>query len=116
MRNEIRKQNGMTLSKESKNGETWFIMSGGKFGNHGIYESELNERVIAHWNGYIQNSKIVEKSNSSKRCSECKLGEHENYDNNVRLCKVYDEGRYVKRINICATHQEAYFDNGYELR
>ena len=37
--------------------ERW-MMSGGKYGGHAIYEPCYNERVAAHWQGYCVNNGV----------------------------------------------------------
>lgn len=51
-----------------------------------------------------------------KRCSECRDGEHDNYDDNVELCKVYDNGKFLKKLLLCGAHQHCFLEDGYELR
>lgn len=53
----------------------------------------------------------------AKRCSECRDGGHEDYDDNVVKCLVKnpDDGR-VTKILLCGEHRCARRDDGYEVR
>lgn len=51
-------------------------------------------------------------------CSDCRDGEHDNYDDDVRFVTVRDpdqRGRFVKRAYLCSQHRQAYTDDGYDL-
>jgi hypothetical protein len=53
----------------------------------------------------------------TKRCSDCRDGEHTNYDDNVYMVVVHDPdtGKLVKRSYMCEAHRQAYYDDGYRL-
>lgn len=44
------------------------------------------------------------------KCHECRVGEHDDEDDDVQSCKIVDDrtGKVLKRVNLCATHR---FDN-----
>lgn len=50
-------------------------------------------------------------------CSDCQLGEHDNYDDDVRKCIVVDpdDGRVTLRGLLCESHRTMYEDDGYEV-
>lgn len=50
-------------------------------------------------------------------CSECRAGEHEDYDDDVRLVTVTDPetGKRIKRAKLCAEHREAMAGDGYDV-
>jgi hypothetical protein len=52
-----------------------------------------------------------------KRCADCRLGEHENYDDDIQLVVVRDPeaGRILKRANLCEEHREMYHSDGYRI-
>jgi len=54
---------------------------------------------------------------SKRRCSECRNGEHENYDDKVRLVVIRDPdtNKISKRAYMCATHIGMYEDDGYDI-
>ena len=51
------------------------------------------------------------------QCSECRDGEHEDYDDDVRLVTVTDPetGKRIKRAKLCSQHREALADDGYDV-
>lgn len=51
------------------------------------------------------------------QCSECRDGEHEDYDDNVRLVTVTDPdtGKQLKRAKLCGEHQEMHASDGYDV-
>jgi hypothetical protein len=51
------------------------------------------------------------------RCSECRAGEHDDYDVIVGLCVVKDPdtGKVVLRAYLCASHVEMRVGDGYEV-
>ena len=60
----------------------------------------------------------MSKSNKTKkRCSDCRDGEHENYDDNVKLVYLRDPDtkRIIKRSYMCESHRTMYEDDGYEV-
>jgi len=53
-----------------------------------------------------------------KRCSDCRDGEHENYDDDVQFVEIRDPdgSGFVKRANLCGEHREMYHSDGYYVR
>jgi hypothetical protein len=51
-------------------------------------------------------------------CYECKLGEHDNYDDDVKRCRVFESDtgdlKYVC-VYLCCEHRQALIDDGYEV-
>lgn len=52
---------------------------------------------------------------ADKHCSDCKDGDHPDYDDNIRLVWVrdMDTNKLVKRSYMCAEHRQMYSDDGY---
>ena len=52
-----------------------------------------------------------------KQCHECKLGEHEDYDDDVKLVTVTDPdtGKRLKRAKLCGEHREMFASDGYDV-
>jgi hypothetical protein len=53
-----------------------------------------------------------------KRCSDCRNGEHSNYDDNVKLVIIRDPDskKIIKRAYLCEEHRNMYNDDGYEIK
>jgi hypothetical protein len=56
--------------------------------------------------------------NNTKRCFECRLGEHDNYDDDVRLVVVRDPEtkKIVRRGYLCGDHRDCWRTDGYEVQ
>ena len=54
---------------------------------------------------------------TTKRCADCRDGDHDNYDDNVALVFVRDPEtkKMIKRANLCGEHRQMYADDGYEI-
>jgi hypothetical protein len=54
---------------------------------------------------------------NANQCHECKLGEHEDYDDDVRLVTVSDPdtGKRIKRAKLCGEHREMFASDGYDV-
>jgi len=52
-----------------------------------------------------------------KRCTDCRDGEHENYDDNVQRMVVRDPDsmEVLKTTELCDYHKEMYASDGYEV-
>ena len=49
-------------------------------------------------------------------CSECRDGEHEDYDDDVQLVIVTDpDGKRVKRAKLCREHREMHASDGCDV-
>lgn len=55
---------------------------------------------------------------TTKRCAECRDGEHPNYDNHVVLVKILQPDSHicVKRAYLCLEHRRMYLSDGYLIR
>lgn len=53
----------------------------------------------------------------TKRCSDCRDGEHDNLDDNVKLVVVRDPDKrgFVKRAYLCENHRRIHEEDGYIL-
>ncbi len=53
----------------------------------------------------------------SRRCADCRNGEHPNYDNDMLLCRITDPdtGKLVKRAYLCREHRMMYHADGYRI-
>lgn len=54
----------------------------------------------------------------SKRCFECRSGDHPNYDDDVEMVTIIDPEtkKVYKRGYPCSEHYAMYADDGYILR
>lgn len=54
----------------------------------------------------------------TRRCGECKNGEHDNYDDNVLLTKLIDPttGEHIRSGRMCDSHREMYLQDGYQMK
>jgi len=52
-----------------------------------------------------------------KKCSDCRDGEHDNYDDDVKLVVIKDPdtNKIYKRAYMCNHHQQQYDDDGYKI-
>ena len=41
------------------------------------------------------------------KCYECRIGEHDDYDDDVKLCKVTGERGYKTRVKLCRHHRHS---------
>jgi hypothetical protein len=60
----------------------------------------------------------MSQTNRTRRCCECRAGEHANYDDDVRFVTVRDpdeRNRFVLRGYVCGEHRVAFTDDGYRL-
>jgi hypothetical protein len=50
-------------------------------------------------------------------CSDCRDGEHDNYDEDIHLVIVRepDNGKMLKRAYLCGEHISMYLDDGYKV-
>jgi len=53
-----------------------------------------------------------------KRCSECRNGEHDDYDDDIRLVYVRDpeSNKIILRANLCNEHREMFASDGYQVK
>ncbi len=53
----------------------------------------------------------------SKHCSDCRDGEHANYDEDIQLTAIRNNlnGQIVKRAYLCGEHRDMYSDDEYTV-
>jgi len=53
-----------------------------------------------------------------KICSDCRDGEHDNYDDDVKFVTVTEKGTkgFFKRAYLCKEHRESYIYDGYIIK
>ena len=54
---------------------------------------------------------------NTRRCCDCRDGEHDNYDEDVRMTVVRDpdNGQLAKRGYLCEGHRTMYADDSYDV-
>lgn len=55
----------------------------------------------------------------SRRCADCRNGEHDNYDEDIDLVVITDPtspSTPPRRAYICGLHHAMYIDDGYNVR
>ncbi len=78
-----------------------------------------NNRLKKHTQCYKQCiTELEKKLATQKQCTDCRDGEHDNYDNNVKLVTVREigQGSFLKRGYICKSHRNMYTEDGYTVK